>query len=209
MWRACIVQKLFVFLMMTSGGFVGSAGAATTFSLSVEPDTVAQGGSFVLELGANLDNDVLLSLDPVVEFDGARLNFAGYQISGTLTEGFMVFASLSDPAISLLQGGDLVLPPVQTALRAHFDVLPAAALGTTTVRMRGYAGLDIAGDASFDFSREVLVTAVPEPSAWLLLLIGIGLVLVRGLSCSVSCFSSTRPLSSPACGSRRESIWRR
>jgi len=155
---------------------MAEAEAASVFSMAGVPATTLPGASFTVLLNADLGGDVLISLDPKVEFDATRLSFGGYEISGTLTDGFFVFDSLGDPVVSLFQAGGSS-PLVQTALRARFDVLAQAPAGPASVRLRGFAGLDsLSDEVPFDFSSTVAVAAVPEPSSWLMLGIGLGLI---------------------------------
>lgn len=153
-----------------------AAEAASPFSLFGLPQTVMPGTSFTLQLNADFGGDLLISLDPTVEFDGTRLSFAGYEISGTLTDGFLVFESLQDTTVSLLQSGSLS-PSSPTAVRARFNVLPQAPEGVAGLSLRGFAGLDaIDDDIPFDFASTLMVTAVPEPAAWLMVGVGLGVV---------------------------------
>lgn len=154
----------------------GDAAAASPFSLAGLPTTVTPGASFTVQLDADLAGDPLIALDSVVQFDATRLSFGGYEIAGTLTEGFVIYESLQDTTVSLLPGGDL-LPASTTLLRARFDVLPQAPEGLASIRLRGFAGLDsLTDELPFDFASTLTVTAVPEPAIWLTLGIGMGVV---------------------------------
>lgn len=161
-----------MFAMQGWGVGTADAEAASPFSLVGLPQTVLPGASFTLQLNADLGQDILISLDPTVEFDATRLSFGGYEIAGTLTDGFAVFDSLQDTTISLLQSGDLS-PVSPTAVRARFNVLAQAPEGAAAIRLRGFAGLESVGaEIPFDFAPTLTVAAVPEPSAWLTLGIG-------------------------------------
>ena len=168
----CFARGIVALILAAHG--LGTANAAPAFSITGLPETAMQGESFTVVLNIDLGGDVLIALDPVVEFDTTRLGFVGYEVSGTMTDGFAVLDSLADPAVSLLQSGG-ILPSVQTALKARFDVLPQAPVGTASVRLRGSAGLEsLKEEVEFEFSSAVTVTAVPEPSSWLMLAIGLG-----------------------------------
>lgn len=158
---------------MQGWGFgTADAEAASPFSLVGLPQTVLPGASFTLQLNADFGEDLLISLDPTVEFDSTRLSFGGYEIAGTLTDGFFVFESLQDTTVSLLQSGELS-PVSPTAVRARFNVLPLAPGGAAAIRLRGFAGLEsLEAEIPFDFGSTLTVAAVPEPSAWLMLGIG-------------------------------------
>jgi hypothetical protein len=174
MSRKGIAQGIVALMIGMHGWGFGTADAeaASPFSLVGIPQTVMPGASFTLQLNADFGEDLLISLDPTVGFDSTRLSFGGYEIVGTLTDGFFVFESLQDTTVSLLQSGELS-PVSPTAVRARFNVLPQAPQGVAAISLHGFAGLEsLDAEIPFDFGSTLTVAAVPEPAAWLTLGIG-------------------------------------